>query len=419
MYFFKENINIQLIIFLIFLIWISYLVYTDNRFKFNRKVLFFFIIAVLLIFSYYIDKVPYLIIKDLFWYSLVLNGSFIFHVLILSRIFHFCWEKHYEYLGFIISRISFTLSFSILLYWLSSIYNKTQEIYIYYKIKSKSISGNFFCIIIKFIQVLINILRIILIHFSNLFCNYSLVLLGRNDHQYSSNIIIKYIVMFLVFLILSIIIGIPRLFIIWIFQGFLEICKILNLEYQNINIKNEFRNLKFLDKIKYTYNNYNKIIYLSLCYENKKDILEKIYEKPYHIFFMFDLFKFTYNKYKGIYSEIWGSVDTIYEDYNENLIYPILKIYKFYSWEDIAFGYIKASNLVYVSNGYDLADRSKADRLAEALFWCDLINKNQLFILKMLPDLVKIEDFPLPDKLVIELKNRNNFYFHSLWLENY
>jgi len=61
-----------------------------------------------------------------------------------------------------------------------------------------------------------------------------------------------------------------------------------------------------------------------------------------------------------------------------------------------------------------LADRSKADRLAEALFWCDLINKNQLFILKMLPDLVKIEDFPLPDKLVIELKNRNNFYFHSL-----
>jgi len=109
------NNSLHIFLFCILVLFLLYLIYSNERFLFSRKFLFFFIILFSLLFSYYMNKIPYLIIKDLFWYSLILNCSFIFHVLILDRLFYWCWQYHYEYLGFIISRISFTFSFSCLL----------------------------------------------------------------------------------------------------------------------------------------------------------------------------------------------------------------------------------------------------------------------------------------------------------------
>ena len=75
-------------LYLVLLSLVIYLVITDDRFTRNRKVIFIICFFLFLILSVYIEKSPYLIIKDLFWYSLVLNGSFIVHVLILDRLFY-------------------------------------------------------------------------------------------------------------------------------------------------------------------------------------------------------------------------------------------------------------------------------------------------------------------------------------------
>lgn len=44
---------------------ISYLVLTDDRFTFNKKLLFFFLLIIFCLLSLIIDKTPYLIIKGL------------------------------------------------------------------------------------------------------------------------------------------------------------------------------------------------------------------------------------------------------------------------------------------------------------------------------------------------------------------
>jgi len=126
------------VFYLIILLIILLLILTDNRFSFSRKIIFIIINILFLIISLIINESPLLIIKDLFWYSLLINFSFIFHVLILNRIFYWAWKKRrienekikkrYEYIGFIVSRISFTLSIWGIMYFLQNlmeiIYNK-------------------------------------------------------------------------------------------------------------------------------------------------------------------------------------------------------------------------------------------------------------------------------------------------------
>ena len=52
------------------------------------------------------------VFKELFWYSLVVNGSFYFHVIVLVRIYEYYELKGNDYICFLISRISFILSLS-------------------------------------------------------------------------------------------------------------------------------------------------------------------------------------------------------------------------------------------------------------------------------------------------------------------
>lgn len=421
----------------LFILFIIYLVITDDRFLLNRKIIFILIILFLIIFSFYIDKTPYLIIKDLFWYSLILNVSFIFHVLILDRIFHWCWKNHYEYLGFIVSRISFTLSISVCIYFINIIrdninnifstyshwviikeyeknmQNKNKYLYKYalfienIRKNNKIIYKIFHCIHVLLVKPLI-IIKIILLHFSKVFHNYSLLLLGKNSNPITFDIILKYIIIFLIFFTIAYLIGIPRLYVIWIFQGIVEIYNIFNNEYEHINAKIDFQKLNLLGKLQDTIKNYSKIRYLGNCSRYKYKELEEIYEKPYHTFFMFDLYKFLGNKYSdGLYWGIWGAEDTIYEDYNENLKYPILKIYKFYPWEEMAIGYIQAEIAVYKIDGYDEIVKPKWEILTESLEWCDLINRDQKLLLKIMPDTIKEEDLPINKNFIKNLKKKD------------
>jgi hypothetical protein len=98
----------------------------------------------------------------------------------------------------------------------------------------------------------------------------------------------------------------------------MEIFKILNHEYITpLYKKLEFQEKNIYEKIKFTFNNYNKIYYISHYYKYKYKKLQEIYEKPYHTFFCFDLCKFLNNVYKTIYITEEGK-------------YPIMRVYKFY-----------------------------------------------------------------------------------------
>lgn len=365
---FEQLFNIYNIIFFLFLVLIIYLVYTDDRFKLNRKFIFLSIVVVLFLISYYLDKVPYLIIKDLFWYSLVLNGSFVFHVLILSRIFRFCWKKHYEYLGFIISRISFTLSLWSILYLLQIIYQKLQYFWLYYTFEYEGKLGNCISIFIEFIQSIINIIRIILVHFSIIFHNYSLLIIGKNINNFNVKSLIENIIIFLIFFIIAFLIGVPRLYVIWIFQGLVEIYKILNREYSSDLIN--FNKLNIIEKIKYSCKEYETTPYLYNCFSTKIRILSQIYEDIYHIFFLFDLFKFIITPNE---SYLWCNVPK--EDNSE---YPIEKVYKFYPWEDLAFGYCRLDKN---NREFNVVKRNSF------IYWTKLINRGYPLFKKVYPEI--------------------------------
>jgi len=131
-------------------------------------------------------------------------------------------------------------------------------------------------------------------------------LLGYNKAKLNKLLILKYIIIFIIFLFLSILSGIPRLYLIWVSQVLLESYNILNHEYQYDKLY--FQNLKFVEKLIYTYNNFSKTSYLQNYYEEKYNELESIYELPYHKFFMFDLVKFWYSEFKGSYGYVWGDI---------------------------------------------------------------------------------------------------------------
>jgi hypothetical protein len=72
----------------------------------------------------------------------------------------------------------------------------------------------FFEFIKIFIFALIEILQIIFIHFSLVFHNYSLILLGKFNKKFNIKFVVKFLIIFIIFLILSIILGVPRIYLI-------------------------------------------------------------------------------------------------------------------------------------------------------------------------------------------------------------
>ncbi len=160
---FINNIEIYLSVLISYLLLLGLIF--DSRININRKLLIIFLMFILWIISVYINKIPYLIIKDLFWYSVILNISFIFHVLILSWIYRICWLNRWEYSCYIISRISFTLSLSFIIYIL-----RRFSLKFYFKDKLIFKIGYYF------LMVLLLILR----YFVNTFHKYVVFIMGLN-----------------------------------------------------------------------------------------------------------------------------------------------------------------------------------------------------------------------------------------------
>lgn len=372
--YFYSNYNIAYIMLFLLLL---FLVLTNEKLIFQRKVLFIIINILFIIIVLIINKVPLLIIKDLFWFSLILNLSFIFHILILERIFIWAWENNYEYLAFIISRISFTLSIWGIIYIIRKIFNeliwffnwielwsyrynfeekneKYKFRYKYAKFYYNYIDKNIylkklFKIICDILWILEYIILIILIYFSKIFNNYILMILGKNmklDYKDYIRLFIK----FIIFLIISIIIGIPRLYIIWIFHWMLELYNLFTFKYYpSLNIREEFEKSKIKEKL-YKIRKENWLMMLKNCYYYfKYEELEKIQEKIYHPIFMFDLSKFLCDEYKKGPYRVY---DLYLEKDNED---PILNPYKFYTKKELI---IKYFNLLRLSI-YDDGDKDR------------------------------------------------------------
>ena len=330
---------------------IIYLVWTDDRFSQKRKILFLCISSLFIILSFYINRAPYEILQELFWYSLILNGSFIFHTLILDRLFYYFWKNNkkpnYEYYAFLVSRISFTFSLSFIIYNLNklnmSLYNN------YFRMDKKV--DKFLYIL----DVLIVIIKAICLNFSIIFHNYCTLIIGLQSKEWNIKIIMHLLIQFSILLILSLMMGLPRLYIMWIILGVYELYNILNRYYLWDYKKFYILNLK--NKLIYTMEKFNETHYLNIYYEFKANNLEKLYEKPYHPFFMFDLCRFLYNTNK-------------YEDYYIQ-IDPFKNIYEFINWENLAYKYCKNQ-------------KSSNVELEELVEFSCLINKDINFINKFI-----------------------------------
>jgi hypothetical protein len=385
------NLNLYyFIVYIILFIIVFYLIMTDDRFSLKKKMIFIIISFFFLALSIFIEKTPILIIKDLFWYSLTLNIGFIFHVLILDRIFYWAWKnrktenkkkkERMEYLGFIISRISFTFSIWGFMYFIkeSMYYFILSYIYKYFYIYDNKYMKKIY----NFFHIIKYIILLILIYFSTIFHNYSNLLLSGNNNKITIKIILNNLLFFLIFFIIAIIIGIPRLYIIWIFYGLLELYKILTFKYDYFLYTseklNDLRKRNFKNKIIFILNN-EWLSSFESCYEQKFEELDLISKTIYHKFFIFDLIKFiNRNKFSGKYYEYWFSIPIKDKQKYE---FPINKIYKFYLWEELVKGYIE---LIYNANLIESFDGT-VDITEELTEFINLINGDEDLFYELYP----------------------------------
>jgi len=224
-------------IILVFLIIVYLGILFDETFRFRNKIfIFLYIIIFLLFVSIFKDN---FFINEIFWYSLILNGSFIFHICICDWIYRFSVYIDNKNLGFLITRISLIFSMSFVLFLLHLIYLKL----VFYRHKNKmygelNILNSFklsYDHIFNIIFIILKILMKISIFFITLFINYVLILKGLIKHRLSLKEVGGLILFIIVTLIISIfVLGIPRLYFVWIILFIRFIYKELKLKEFNI-----------------------------------------------------------------------------------------------------------------------------------------------------------------------------------------
>lgn len=399
-------LNATNLILIFFLLLLGFIVFTDDRFKLNRKILAVCIIILACIFCQIINKAPYEIIKELFWYSLILNISFFFHTLICDRLFCYFLNKKKDYYAFIISRLSFSLSLSGINYFLINIRGSLNE-----QIFENELFPNYIINkLLIYINVLINIVLIININFIKIFKNYELIFIGiKKKNKIDLVIIIRLLFIFITFLCLSIILNIPRLYLIWLIFGIFEGYLILNRNY--LNDGSMFKKLSFKDKIKFSYKQWNYTFYLIEYYNIKSEELNLIYNKPYHKFFVFDLYRFIYNPF--LYEEFTEDFDDIQYIYKNNafkqeILKPINSVYKFYTWEELILIYSGITNQIYIKDLkiIDINDENTNKVLFNLYVFLQfsyLTKRNFEFIKQYVPDISEVDYENLVKRIKIDL----------------
>lgn len=389
---------------------IVYLVSTDDRFTSSRKVLFLVLLICFFVLSFFINKAPYEIIKDLFWYSLILNGSFILHVLILDRLFVYLNKNNYDYLAFLVSRTSYFFSFSGITYLL-----KDHDYFVSRQLK-KIIDDFDYTDYAKVRKImspwlfLCHIINWILLHFIIIFANYSCLLIGKNLNKFHYKNIIYNLFIFFIILLISLYLGYPRLYIIWSIQVFLEINYVILGYYDRTNISD----MKLsLNKYKlglinlYQRSKGGRLVeFMRFNYVCKNELeLEKIYEKPYHKLFMFDLYKFFGDPGKNDLSD-WDAESYDLDDIEYVKRESFKKIYKYYTWEELALQYCgnkKNKNCQFNFN-------EKQCLIEFSLY----INKGYNFVKNVSShDLITLDDYNMLLLYKKENKNADEFFSYD------
>lgn len=263
--------------FILLFIFITYvLIIFDDRFKLKNKL---FILLFILFFMIFLNIYDYMdlhiFIKELYWYCLVLNGSFIIHVCWLHWIYKYFWVKrnnskylskeNIEFICEIVKNISFILSLSFLVLLLNHLIVFVRLLFRKFQNHKK--------IAIMFLLIFnIGLLVVIIIRFFiYIFIVYSNFIIGNSDYNMFQ---IKHLITYAMYFIFSWIIayyvfGISRLlfnwfliFIIRSYQIFKNYVPIYNDNYEKLKLSNKDAKLLKLKSSSYKYINVLKYFFL-------------------------------------------------------------------------------------------------------------------------------------------------------------
>lgn len=237
----------------------------NEKFTKVRKIIFILICVCQYIIYIYLDLIIILLIKDLFWYSVILNMAFIWHHLILISLYNIYEKRKNDYMCYIISRIDLLTSLSLISIIIRWIFLVIWRYYTYCKdcynvISEEDITSSKYCIIfcwINIIDIIFAVINNILNYFIRIFSLYSLYIMGLKKIKWSLNKeLINNILFIILFIILSLLLGVPRIYLIWIYLVVISIYKKIKtaLKYSYIDKKVIFM-IKFW---------YNFLSYISL-----------------------------------------------------------------------------------------------------------------------------------------------------------
>ena len=144
------------------------------------------------------------LVNEIFWYTFVLYGSFLFHVCWLDWFYRLCKYINDDYGCFIVTRISFLLSLSFIVYVIQYIII-IKEDYISVNLHKWNINLRY---VLYYINLTYNVssytVILILLYFIKLFSIYSLMLLGNYKFKLNWKSIIYILLFFIITMALSI-----------------------------------------------------------------------------------------------------------------------------------------------------------------------------------------------------------------------
>lgn len=203
--------------FFLFLFLVSLGIWLDPRFEIKYKALILLLLSYIFIFFLYSfhefrgNNIYWLwLIKDIFWFTLLLNISFIFHICILDWIYQFFRYYEKDFLAFLITRLSFIFSL-FLPYYLLELF------------QTHYFSRN------KFLRLVSSLVLWILVYFMNLFNSYCLFLMTSKKIKYSWKSIL---ILLVSFIISYFILGIARLYFFWIYLSLISLGEVFLVSYR-------------------------------------------------------------------------------------------------------------------------------------------------------------------------------------------
>lgn len=286
----------------------------DTRFLLRNKIFIGFYLLIIHLFLVLYNNWDFWLLKDIYWYTLILNGSFAFHVLYLNWIYRYYWNKRDDYKCFLISQLSFYLSLSFLAYLMKRLKMYTD--------KYRNMYLEFFILIIwKILNV-----------FINYFHRYSLFLQGKDWNGEKAkfqfkNLVISFIFFLITYILAYYLFGIARVIIVW-------------LIIFNIRIIDDFfwwKNYKIL----YDKENYNKNMNIFIFLKNYLklsiilgQLINSCYSQHYPRYLYFPGFIYNLYYYR-LYRSFGYSEEDDFCEYEKASKYYPAPIYKYFTWVDL------------------------------------------------------------------------------------